>query len=109
MGVELVKAAVSRHGSLPAKQYKTLIRMCLSAFDKPGDPDNPERVYKGGWEPLALAMGYDPTDPGKRTWIRKEVTQTCRALKDQGVIKPLVDNPGAGTRQYWYIEPMVGG
>jgi hypothetical protein len=108
MGVELVKAAVARHGNLPAKQYKALIRMCLGAHDK-GTDEHPERVYKGGWEALAFAMGYDPTDDDKKAWVRKEVTQACRELKDKGIIKPLVDKPGYGARQYWRIEPMVGG
>lgn len=108
MGIELVKAAVARHAGLPAKQYKALIRICLSAHDKDSD-DHEARVYKGGWEPIALAMGYDTTNAEQRAWMRKEVTLTCRQLKDRGIIKPLVDNPGYGVRQYWYIEPMVGG
>lgn len=108
MGVELIKTAIAAHGALPAKQYKVLMRMCISAHDK-GTEEAPARVYRGGWEPLGMALGYDVTDPEKRRWIRTEVTRACRQLRAAGVISPLVDKPGVGTRQYWRIEPMVGG
>lgn len=108
MGVDLVKAAVARHADLPARPYKALIRMCLSAHDR-DTADTPARIYRGGWEPLALALGYSLDDPARHAAVRKEVTRACRDLKDRGIIKPLVENPGVGTRQYWLIEPMVGG
>lgn len=106
MGIGLVKAAIVTQGNLPVQQYKVLLRMCVSARDKPVG-EFPERVYTGGWEPLAAALGYDVDDPKKSAWMRVEISRICRDLSDRGLIKPLVDKPRAGTRQVWKIGDLL--
>lgn len=104
MGIQLVKAMIATQSDLPGQHYKVLLRMCVSARDKPLDDNRPDRIYTGGWEPLALAIGYDPTDKAKVPWVKVEIARICRALSDRGLVKPLVDKPRNGTRQVWKIE-----
>lgn len=106
--MQLVKAMIATQQDLPGQHYKVLLRMCISARDKALDDDRPDRIYTGGWEPLAIALGYNPDDPEKRAWTKVEVYRICRALTDRGLIKPLVDKPRQGTRQVWKIGEFLG-
>lgn len=108
MGIQLVKAMIATQSDLPGQHYKVLLRMCVSARDKPLG-DQPERLYTGGWEPLAFALGYDPTDKAKAPWVKVEIARICRNLSDRGLLKPLVDKPRQGSRQVWRIDVFQGG
>lgn len=65
MGIELVKLASHHHRRLSGNAFKVLTAMCLAALDRPTEAGRPARLYFGGWEPLAFALGHDvPADDG---------------------------------------------
>ncbi|WBQ02950.1 hypothetical protein [Kribbella sp. CA-293567] len=113
MGAQLVGLVVVKWAHLPAKPYKILTRMALTARDEEGGPDKPAATFWAGWEVLALAIGRelpDPHDEGgeaakRRKTIRDEVVRVTTSLQDAGAIKSVVDNPGSGWRQVWKVTP----
>lgn len=110
MGVELVGLVSAKWGHLPAGPFKLLVRMAVTALDKPNAKGQPAAVYWGGWADLALALSRDvPDDNGtpeiarRRKYIRDEVIRHTTALTKAGAIKPAVDKPVRGTKQTWIL------
>lgn len=73
MGDRLAVAAfdtAARH-DLDGRATRVLVRMTLSAKDT-----DPQPVYWAGWEPLAVALGYDiPTGDDEESQARRRVLQ----------------------------------
>lgn len=110
MGVELVGLVSAKWGHLPAGPFKLLVRMAVTALDKPNAKGQPGAVYWGGWVDLALALNRDiPDDDGteetmrRRKHIRDEVIRHTSALTRAGAIKPAVENPGRNVKQTWKL------
>lgn len=101
MGVEIVKAAVVYGKSLSGNAYKVLVAMSLSALDKPSN-GRPASLYWGGWDALAIALGYDNAD--RRSSGENAVARAVRELKYGHHITPMVD-AGRGTRQSYLVHP----
>tara|TARA_R100001244_G_scaffold6385_14_gene7537 strand:+ start:1263 stop:1889 length:627 start_codon:yes stop_codon:yes gene_type:complete len=101
MGVEIVKAAVVHGRSLSGNAHKALVAMSLSALDKPSN-GRPASLYWGGWDALALALGYENAD--RNSAGHNAVARAVRELKKGKHITPMVD-AGRGTRQSYLVHP----
>lgn len=101
MGVEIVKAAVIYGKSLSGNAYKVLVCMSLSALDKPSN-GRPASLYWGGWDALALALGFEHAERGGVG--HNAVARAIRELKKERHISPMVD-AGRGTRQSYMVHP----
>ncbi|NPC96613.1 hypothetical protein [Nocardioides sp. zg-DK7169] len=110
MGIELMKIVVHRHGRLPGNAYKVLMAMAQTALDRPVD-GKPARLYFGGWEPLARALGHevpleDKSDPGvtaRRDQLQEYVRRAVSQLAREGVFERLVEHPRHGDRQVYKL------
>lgn len=111
MGFELMQLAMVHGSRLPGRPYKVLLRMSWQALDR-DQGDRPARLYFGGWEPLALAMGFEvPKDDAVRLdTIKRNVKRAVRELVDAELIEAVGGRPGFGTRQtYRILLDLAGG
>lgn len=104
MGIELVKTVAARHGSLSGNAYKLLVYMASVALDRPNDKGQPPNLYYAGWEPLALALGYELAAAGvsadgdrRRRQAEEAVRRGVQVLVERGLIEREVEH--ARTRQ----------
>jgi len=110
MGIELVKAVSALGAHLPARPFKVLLRMALVALDRPSD-GRPARLYFGGWEVLAFAMGYDVPAENKadaavtarRAKLQEYVRLAVQQIDKAGLIDRLVEHPRDGDRQVYRL------
>src|SRR4051794_5319020 len=101
MGVDLTKTLFVRHAhKLNAAELIVLGYMCLVALDKENGKGQPAGLYFGGWEPLALALGYDALTEAAKTKVKRAV----RGCRDKGLIKPMVAHAQTGERQVYRIQ-----
>ena len=101
MGVEIVKASTVYGRRLSGNAYKALVAMSLSALDRPSN-GRPASLYWGGWDALALALGYENAD--RNSAGHNAVARAVRELKKAKHITPMVD-AGRGTRQSYLVHP----
>lgn len=105
MGLDLMSFALVKYAHLPARPYKALMIMCRTALDPGKGKGRPERLYWAGWEPLAVAMGFevpsadDPRAASRRRKLSDYATEALKQLEKEGAIRRLVDHPGTGRRQ----------
>lgn len=102
MGYELMQLAMVHGAHLPARPYKVLLRMCWQALDRDSG-DRPARLYFAGWEPLALAMGYDPSPAGRES-AKTNVRRAVRDLTRDGFIEAVGGHAGFGVRQTYLVR-----
>jgi hypothetical protein len=109
MGAELAKLAALVHRDLDGNAFKVLNRMAWTALDKPKD-GRPPRLYFGGWEPLAHAMGHDvpPDDraPDSRRVRKKLASYVATAMSKlvrAGAVEPIGGKARAGHRQTYRL------
>lgn len=107
MGIDLTKQLFARHAAeLTAAELTVLGYMCLVALDKENVKGQPAGLYFGGWEPLALALGYDELNDAAKTKVKRAV----KGIRDKGLIKPLVAHAKTGERQVYRIQVgTIGG
>jgi hypothetical protein len=113
VGSGLARAVSDNWGHLPAGPYKLLMRMALIALDKPSKKGEQPFHYYKGWTDLAEALGRKVPDQEdmseeaarKRKTIKDEVRRYTNVLVDLGAVHRLVDNPGSGTQQAWFVTP----
>lgn len=106
VGIELTKQLFARHASdLTAGELTVLGYMCITALDKPNGKGQPAGLYFGGWEPLALALGYDGLTDAAKTKVKRAV----KGIRDKGLVKPLVSHAQYGERQVYRIAFLSGG
>lgn len=114
MGIELAGIVSAKYGHIPAGPYKILMRMAITALDKPNAKGQPPRLYWGGWEDLAIALGRDVPPPlatiekhhettRRRKVIRNEVIRYTTYLTTIGAVEKAVDNPRVGYQQEWKL------
>lgn len=101
MGIEIVKASVVYGKRLSGNAYKVLIAMSLSALDRPKE-GRPASLYFGGWDALAVSLGYDDADRG--TSGHNAVARAIRELRKERHISPMVD-ARRGWRQSYLVHP----
>ena len=101
MGIEIVKAAVASGRGLSGNAYKVLVTMALHALDKPKD-GRPASLYWGGWDTLAVALGYDNADRGSAG--RNAVARAVRDLRSARHITPMND-ARRGFAQSYMVHP----
>ena len=100
MGIDLTKQLFARHAAdLTAGELTVLGYMCLVALDKQNDKGQPAGLYFGGWEPLALALGYDGLTEAAKTKVKRAV----KGIRDKGLVKPMVAHAQTGERQVYRI------
>ena len=100
MGIDLTKQLFVRHAhDLTASEVVVLGYMCVTALDKENGKGQPARLYFGGWEPLALALGYDELSDAAKTKVKRAV----KGLRARGLIKPMVAHAKTGERQVYRI------
>src|SRR5690349_19966600 len=101
MGVDLTKTLFVRHAHrLSASELIVLGYMCLVALDKENGKGQPAGLYFGGWEPLALALGYDSIDTKA---AKERVRKAVKGVREKGLIKPMVAHAQTGERQVYRI------
>lgn len=102
MGIELVKAAAVLHApNVSGRAFKVLIRMAITALDKPNAKGQPPNLYFDGWELLALAIGQDPERNARRAY--EHVRRVLKELEGAGLIERLVEHPSKqSSRQQTY-------
>lgn len=106
MGIELTKALFARHAhTLTAGELVVAGYMCVTALDKENAKGQPARLYFAGWEPLALALGYD----GLTNASKEKVRRAVKGLREKGLIKPLVGHAQTGERQVYRIQVNTTG
>lgn len=106
MGVDLTKQLFARHAAdLTAGELVVLGYMCLVALDKENGKGQPPGLYFGGWEPLAIALGYDGLNEAAKTKVKRAV----RGIRDRGLVKPMVAHAKTGERQVYRITFATGG
>lgn len=106
MGIDLTKQLFSRHAAtLTAGELVVMGYMCLVALDKENAKGQPARLYFAGWEPLALALGYDDLTDAAKTKVKRAI----KGLRDRGLIKPLVGHAQIGERQVYRIQVGLSG
>lgn len=90
VGSDLLVEAVARRPTwqISARAFDVLVRMCLTALDKPKGT-NPGRLYFGGWVPLAMMLGYDAPGEGETLSpaADRAVWRAITELVDAGLIK----------------------
>lgn len=101
MGIEIVKAATVYGKRLSGNAYKVLVAMSISALDKPSN-GRPASLYWGGWDALAMVLGYDNAD--RNSAGHNAVARAVRELKAGRHVTPMVD-AGRGTRQSYMVHP----
>jgi hypothetical protein len=89
MGAQLVGFVLANHGGLPPRSKVVLIKMAHTALDQPNRKGQPAGIYYGGWEPLALALGYEVPD------LDPDNEKVCQQRRTAGqavrrAVKPLV-------------------
>jgi hypothetical protein len=100
VGVDLTKQLFARHAAdLTAGELVVLGYMCLVALDKENGKGQPAGLYFGGWEPLALALGYDELTPAAKEKVRRSV----KGIREKGLVKPMVAHAQTGERQVYRI------
>lgn len=100
MGIDLTKQLFARHAAdLTAGELTVLGYMCVVALDKENGRGQPPGLYFGGWEPLALALGYDGLTEAAKTKVKRAV----RGIRDKGLVKPMVAHAKTGERQVYRI------
>lgn len=122
MGAELAKLVMHSHAGLSGNAFKVLTRMAWTALDRPSGDGRPARLYFGGWEPLAIALGNDvpdasdPAARGRRKKLQDYVGRALQEIERAGAIKRLEDHPKAGRRQTFELTldlasapPIEGG
>jgi len=82
-----------------------LLRMAVSALDRDRAGQD-GRLYFGGWEPLAFALGFQ--DYGRGSAAEHAVARACRELADAGLIKRLPE-PTGRRRTAVYSLTLTGG
>ena len=111
MGSQLAREVSEHWGHLPAGPYKLLMRMALHSLDSSTDPEKPAGHYWRGWQHLSKGLAreipnpddYSPEAVTRRRTIQDEIRRHTNTLIKVGAVKPLVDNPGRGTRQVWKL------
>lgn len=101
MGIDLAKQLFARHAAhLTAGELTVLGYMCLVALDKENGKKQPAGLYFAGWEPLAVALGYDGLTPAAKEKVRRCI----KGVREKGLIKPLVAHAQTGERQVYRIQ-----
>lgn len=101
MGVDLAKQLFARHAAdLTAGELTVLGYMCLVALDKPNGKGQPAGLYFGGWEPLAIALGYQE---GLTDAAKTKVKRAVKGIRAKGLVKPMVAHAQTGERQVYRI------
>ena len=111
MGIDQAKAVSALHGALPGGPFKALLRMALVSLDRPNEKGQPPGLYFGGWEQLAVALGFPvPDDDGtpearrRRKKLRGYVTDAIRVLVEAGVIERVGERARIGTRATYRLK-----
>jgi hypothetical protein len=108
-GAKLVGLAFANRCGLSDRAALVLIRMCHVALDD-ANGDRPARTYFAGWEPLAMALGYDVPDgddeDGRRNrrWMRRETARVVASLAKVGAVER-VGMAHRGRRQEYRLHP----
>ena len=101
VGVELVKTAMVYGKHLSGNAYKVLISMSMSALDKPKE-GRPPGLYWGGWDALALALGYPDAQRGGTG--HRAVRRAIKELRDGKHVTPMLI-AARGSRQSYLVHP----
>ena len=101
MGVEIVKAAMVHGKRLSGNAYKVLVTMSMSALDKPKD-GRPASLYWGGWDALAVALGYDGAERNSSGHV--VVKRAIKELREAEHITPM-NAVRKGTAQTYMVHP----
>lgn len=101
MGIEIVKASIVHGKRLSGNAYKVLIAMSVSALDKPSN-GRPASLYWGGWDALAVTLGYD--DAARGSAGHNAVARAVRELKKARHVSSLIE-AGRGSRQSYMVHP----
>lgn len=96
-----MKAAVVYGSRLSGNAYKVLVAMSLSALDKPKE-GRPASLYWGGWDALAITLGYDNADRGSAG--HNAVARAVRELRKGRHVTPMND-ARTGVRQSYMVHP----
>lgn len=106
MGIDLTKHLFARHArDLTASELTVLGYMCLVALDRPNGKGQPPGLYFGGWEPLAIALGYPELNEAAKTKVKRAV----RGIRDKGLVKTMVAHAKTGERQVYRITFATSG
>lgn len=87
--------------ALSGNAYKVLICMATTALDKTKD-GRPAGLYFGGWDALAITLGYPDADPESAG--KAAVKRAVSELRKRGHITPMV-TARTGSRQSYLIHP----
>lgn len=101
MGIEIVKASIVHGKRLSGNAYKVLVVMAMSALDKPKD-GRPASLYWGGWDALAVALGYD--DAARGSAGHNAVARAVRELKKARHVTGMGE-ARTGSRQSYLVHP----
>lgn len=101
VGVEIVKASMFYGRHLRGNAYKVLIAMSMTALDKPIQ-GRPASLYWGGWDSLAITLGYD--DAARGSAGHNAVARAIRELRSANHVTPMVD-AARGMRQSYLVHP----
>lgn len=83
MGANLVAQVLTSWAHLPDRPFRVLVRMALTALDKPQN-GHPAHVYFAGWELLALTLR---SDGGTEQSRKRAIARAVSDLIDEGAIE----------------------
>lgn len=92
MGATLVLLVMDQWGHLPEREYRALMRMAVTALDKPAN-GKPAAMYYGGHLRIARTWrqpfphGDTEADRKRRDNILREVRRVCDNLIEAGAIQ----------------------
>lgn len=109
MGKDLVFRAIQArpiYRSVSPAAYLVFLVMCQTAYDTP-QRNHPARLYYAGWEPLALALGYDLDADGKlpptaERAVARRVEELCDAKL---CIRGSLHGYGRASRRMYELSP----
>jgi hypothetical protein len=104
VGIDLVKYVVARCGrlKLSGNAYKVLVAMAATALDQPNSKGQPARLYYAGWEPLALALGFDPQENPRKA--KEAVRRAIKELREAGLVCVVGGHARTGNRQSYRLD-----
>lgn len=113
MGGQLMMSAGVQYPHLNGVPYKALMKICATALDRPGapeeegDPPKPARWFYAGWEDVALWVGWTvpadtPANKKARKNMRGEMNKILKELAEAGAIEER-PHPRDGRRKAWYV------
>lgn len=115
MGAQLEGLVWANHAHLPDRPKLVLLRMAHIALDQPSEkhPNIEPGLYFGGWERLALALGFEVPDAADDDEVRRlrrnakePVRRAIAYLVKVGAVERLVDTDKvhSGTRQHYRLH-----